>query len=195
MTVRRLGILSVLVASVLLSHLAIAQAPQPPARVYTGNLGGGIAITSGNTDTNNFNLTGSIVRDPKTKHVTKGTASYLRGGQNSLLNLDRTALNIRHEYTISGRTFAFGQVDYLRDRFKEIIFLWVPAGGIGYKLVNTDSTQFVLDGGFGGLVEKNPGKTLSKSGSIIADQRFQHKVSTTSTLTESLSSIWKTKDF
>ena len=195
MTVRYLGILSVLMVSLLLSGFAIAQAPQAPTPLYTGNLGGGFAVTGGNTDTSNFNLTAGIVRDPKTKHVTKGTASYLRGDQNSLLNLDRTAVNIRHEYTISGRTFAFGQLDYLRDRFKEITFLWVPAGGVGYKLVNTDSTQFILDGGVGGLIEKNPGRTSSKSGSIIAGQRFQHKLSSASTLTESLSGIWKTKDF
>jgi len=195
MTVRSFGGLSVLVASVLSASLAIAQAPQAPTPVYTGNLGGGFALTGGNTDTTNFNLTAGITRDPKTKHVTKGTASYLRGEQNSLLNLDRTAANVRHEYTISGRTFAFGQLDYLRDRFKQITFLWVPAGGIGYKLVNTDSTKFIVDGGVGGIFEKNPGTTTSKSGSIIAGQRFEHKLSPASTISESLSSVWKTKDF
>lgn len=195
MTVRHLGTLFVLIASLLSASLAMAQAPQAPTPVYTGNLGGGFALTGGNTDTTNFNLTAGITRDPKTKHVTKGTASYLRGEQNSLLNLDRTAANIRHEYTISGRTFAFGQVDYLRDRFKQITFLWVPAGGLGYKLVNTDSTKFIVDGGAGGIFEKNPGTTTSKSGSIIAGQRFEHKLSPASTISQSLSSVWKTKDF
>ena len=160
MTVRYLGILSAVMASLLLSGLAIAQAPPAPTPLYAGNLGGGFALTGGNTDTKNFNLTAGIVRDPKTKHVTRGTASYLRGEQDSSLNLDRTGVNIRHEYTLSGRTFVFGQVDYLRDRFKEITFLWVPAVGIGYKLVNTDSTKFMLNGGVGGLIEKNPKKGI-----------------------------------
>ena len=195
MTGRCLGTLFILTANLALSVPAIAQAPQEPTPVYTGNLGGGFALTGGNTDTSNFNLTAGITRDPKTKHVTKGTASYLRGDQNSLLNLDRTAVNIRHEYTISGRTFAFGQLEYLRDRFKEITFLWVPAGGIGYKLVNTDATKFIVDGGVGGIIEKNPGNTTSKSGGIIAGQRFEHKLSATSTISQSLSSVWKTKDF
>ena len=195
MFVRYLGILSVLMASLLLSSFAIAQAPQAPPPVYTGNLGGGFAITGGNTDTSNFNLTAGMVRDPKTKNVTKGTAAYLRGDQNSILNLDRTGVNIRDEYTVSGRTFVFGQLDYLRDKFKQIIFLWVPAGGVGYKLVNTDATQFILDGAVGGLIEKNPGLRSSKSGSLIPGQRFTHKLSSTSTFTESLSTIFKTKDF
>ena len=195
MTVRYVGILSVLVVSPLLFHVALAQAPAAPTPLYTGNVSGGFALTGGNTETSNFNLTAAVVRDPKTRNVIKGNAAYLRGNQNDVLNLDRTSFNIRDEYTVSNRTFVFGQMDYLRDKFKQIIFFWAPTGGVGYKLVNTDSTQFTLDGGAGGVMEKNPGIPSSKSGDLTADQRFSHKLSSTATFTESLSSIWKTKDF
>jgi putative salt-induced outer membrane protein YdiY len=192
---RYLGILSVLVLNLFLMSFALAQAPGEPPKVYTGNLGGGLALTGGNTHTKNFNLTAGLTRDPKTRNVIKGTAAFLRGDQNDVLNLDRTSFNIRDEYTISGRTFVFGQLDYLRDQFKQIVFLWVPAAGVGYKLVNTDSTQFIVDTAAGGLVEKNPGLESSKSGSLVPGQRFTRKLSPTATFTESLSTIFKTKDF
>lgn len=195
MTMRCFKLSTVVLAALLSSRLVMAQTPQGPTPVYSGNLGGGLAITGGNTDTSNFNLTASVTRDPKTRHTSKGTASYLRGNQNSLLNLDRTAVNLRHEYTLSGRAFTFGQLDYLRDRFKEITFLWVPAAGLGYKLINNDSTQLIIDGGGGASIEKNPGTPTSKSGSIIAGQRFQQKLSTTTTIAQSIATIWKTKDF
>ena len=102
------------------------------------------------------------MRDPKTRNVIKGTASYLRGTQSDVLNLDRTSINVRDEYTISNRTFVFGQLDYLRDQFKEIIFFWAPTAGIGYKLINTDATQFIVDGGAGAVLEKNPGIAVEK---------------------------------
>jgi putative salt-induced outer membrane protein YdiY len=173
-----------------------AQAPAPSEMpVYTGNAGGGFAVTGGNTQTNNVNLTAALTRDPKTKNVIKATATYLRGKQNKLLNLDRTGFNIRDEYSLSKRTFMFGQVDYLRDKFKEIIFLWVPGGGVGYKLVNSGSTLLSIDGAAGGLLEKNPGRESSKTGSLTTGQRFQQKLSTSATFTESLSTIWKTSDF
>ena len=108
MIARHLGILSVLIPSLAAAATAGAQAPAAPTPLYTGSLGGGFALTSGNTDTKNFNLAGAIVRDPKTRNVIKGTASYLRGTQGNLLNLDRTSVNLRDEYTISNRTFAFG---------------------------------------------------------------------------------------
>jgi putative salt-induced outer membrane protein len=174
---------------------ALAQAPAEPTPLYTGNVGGGLAITGGNTDTKNFNLTAAIVRDPKTRNVIKANATYLRGDQNNLLNLDRSSFNLRDEYSLSGRTFVFGQMDYLRDKFKQIIFFWAPTGGVGYKLVNNAFMQLQVDGGAGGVLERNPGISSKKTGSIIAGQRFTHKFSSTASVNESLSSIWKTQDF
>jgi putative salt-induced outer membrane protein len=136
-----------------------------------------------------------MVRDPKTKNVIKGNASYLRGVKDDLLNLDRASVNLRDEYTFSGRTFVFGQVDYVRDKFKEIIFFWAPTGGFGYKLVDAESTMFQLDAGAGGVIERNPGISAQKTGSITAGQRFSHKFSSSASFTQSLSSIWKTNDF
>jgi len=195
MIARHLGILSVLITSIVVSTAAMAQASTDPTRVYTGNLGGGLALTNGNTSTRNFNLTGAIARAPKGPNLIKGTASYFRGTQTDILNLDRTSINIRDEYTISNRTFLFGQLDYLRDQFKQMTFFWAPTAGLGYKLINRDSTQFILDGGAGGVLEKNPGIEASKSGSVTSGERFQQKLSSAATFTEGLSSIWKTKDF
>jgi putative salt-induced outer membrane protein len=194
MTVRHLGILSVLIGSFVSSSAVFAQAPAPSS-MYSGNFGGGLAVTNGNTNTRSFNLSGAIVRDPKTRNVMKGTASYLRGSQNDLLNLDRTAINMRDEYSISQRTYTFGQLDYLRDQFKEMIFFWAPTAGLGYKLINTDRTQLTVDGGAGGVLEKNPGIPSSKSGSVAAGHHFQRKISSTAAVTEGLSSVWKTQDF
>src|SRR5262245_16911446 len=176
-------------------RLAAAQAAAPPPDVYSGSFGGGFALTGGNTDTKNFNLTFDMVRDPKTKNVIKATASYLRGSQSDVLTLDRSAFNIRDEYSFTNRVFAFGQVDYLRDQFKQIVFLWAPSGGLGYKLVRTDSTDLSIDGGLGGFFEKNPGRDVSRSGSLTAGQRLRHKLSPTAAFTQSLSTMWKTSDY
>jgi len=175
--------------------LMFAQAATEPPKLYTGSFGGGLAITSGNTDTKNFNVALNVVRDPKTKNLVKATAAYLRGSNSKVTNLDRSAFNLRDEYTLSGRTFVFGQMDYLRDKFKEVIFFWSPAAGIGYKLANTDRTKFEVDGGAGGVLEKNPGIVSKKSGSVLVSESFRQKLSSTATITQSESTIWKTNDF
>ena len=189
-----IGILTAIAASLAFSGAAFAQAPAPP-HAYTGNFGGGFALTDGNTKTRNINLTGLIVRDLKTRNVIKATGSYLRGTQTDILNLDRTTINMRDEFTVSNRTFVFGQLDYLRDQFKQVTFFWAPTAGVGYKFINTDATQFIVDGGAGGVLEKNPGIDAKKSGSVTTGERFQQKLSGTAAFTESLSTIWKTDDF
>jgi len=172
-----------------------AQGQTNPNKIYTGSFGGGFALTGGNTDTKNFNLAFDVVRDPKTRNVWKATAAYLRGTQTNVLNLDRTAFNIRYERVLTDRIFAFGQLDYLRDQFKQIQFLWAPSGGLGYKLINTDSTQLLIDGGAGSIKEKNPGRTSQTSGSLNAGQRFRQKLSGAALFTESVATIWKTDDY
>jgi putative salt-induced outer membrane protein len=180
-----------------MASVAAAQAPATPPTTpnYTGNLGGGFAFTGGNTHTKNVNLTGALVANANARNVIKGTASYLRGTLNDVLNLDKTLFNFRDEYTVSNRTFVFGQLDYLRDQFKEINFFWAPTAGVGYKLINTDATQLILDGGAGGVLEKNPGIPASTSGSLTSGERFQQKLSAVAAFTEGLSTIWKTDDF
>jgi len=162
--------------------------------VYTGSFGGGFTLTSGNTDTRNFNLVFNLVRDPKTKNVFKADALYLRASQNDTLNLHRSAVKIRDEYSLSKRTFLFGELGYLRDEFKDISYLIAPIGGIGYKLIATDETTLAVSGGAGGFFEKNTGLPLKKSASLNAGQNFSHKLSTTATITESLNTLWKTND-
>jgi putative salt-induced outer membrane protein YdiY len=189
--------LTVLFVSVLLCMPAVAQAQQsqPPMPVYTGSFGGGFALTSGNTDTQNINLAFSLVRDPKTKNVFKTDALYLRGVQNDVLNLQRAAAKVRDEYSLSKRVFLFAELGYLRDQFKDISYLFAPIGGVGYKLIDTDATKLAISGGGGGFFEKNSGVPLKKSGSVNAGQNFSQNLSATATFTESVATLWKTNDF
>jgi putative salt-induced outer membrane protein YdiY len=188
-------VLAALSSLLILCPPAIAQVPPAPTPVYSGSFGGGLALTGGNTDTNNFNLAFSLVRDPKTKNVFKADALYLRGSQNDVLNLHRAAVKLRDEYSLSKRVFLFAELAYLRDPFKGIDYLFAPIGGVGYKLIATDPTTLSITGGVGGLFEKNPGLDLKSSASVSAGENFSHKISTTATITQSVNTLWKMDDF
>src|SRR5688572_26824213 len=104
-------ILTAFVATLLAASVAEAQAqqpappPAPPMSIYTGSFGGGFALTGGNSETKNINLTFNLVRDPKTKSVIKAEALYLRGSQNEVLNLHRSSAKLRYEYNLTNRVF------------------------------------------------------------------------------------------
>src|ERR1044071_749475 len=101
----------------LLSTTALAA--DPPPKPWNSSLGAGVALTSGNTDTKNYNLSFATKYDPKTKFVFKADALYLRGDSNGATLVDKATADARGEYAVSDRVFAFGEVDYLRDPFKD----------------------------------------------------------------------------
>jgi putative salt-induced outer membrane protein YdiY len=175
---------------------AFAQAPAgaAPPKIYAGSFGAGLAITGGNTDTKNFNMTFELTRDAKTKNVLKANALYIRSNANKATTADRFALGFRDEYNLSKKAFVYGAISYMRDPFKEISYLINPQGGFGYKLVATDKNTFTVNGGAGGVWEKNTGLDVHSSGTLNAGQSYAYKLSDTTAVTQVFTALWKTSD-
>lgn len=174
---------------------SFAQAPAAAPRTWTVAASAGVALTSGNTDTSTVNVAYDLTYDSLRRNVVKSDALFLRGTTQGQLAADRFNLNIRDQYRINGRTYVFGQNQYLRDKFKDIQYLTAPTGGIGYKLFDTPETKLDLDAGVGGVWEKNPERDVAASGAITVGEKFQQRLSSNTMLTQSVNSLWKTKDF
>jgi putative salt-induced outer membrane protein YdiY len=181
---------------------ALAQAPAqapaaPPAEppIWTGSLGAGLAMTSGNADTTNFNLGIKLSYDPRSPHLVTGDVFYLHGTSEGDTIVSRTSLNVRDDYTWTERTTFFGQFRFLRDTFKGIDPLAAAVGGVGYKLVNLEPTKFAIDVGGGVVWERNPGFDTSTSGALTLGETFSHRFSSAATFTHSANGLWKTSDF
>jgi len=195
----------VLLATVFVPAAAIAQPAQTPAcpcpptpttpPVWTGSAGLGVTLNRGNTDTTNVNLAFDATRDPKQKDVWKMGALYLRGDTNGELSANRLFAQIRYERTLTTRLFAFAQLPYQRDHFKSIDYHIAPNGGLGYKLVATPRTTLAADAGVGMKWEKNPDLDVRTSAVITSGDRFEHKLSPTSTVIQSFSAIWDANDW
>jgi putative salt-induced outer membrane protein len=173
---------------------ASAQAPPPPHKVWDAAASVGISTTSGNSDATQFNAAYDLVYDPLTQNIFKTSALFLRGTTEGDLSAERFLWNVRDQYKINGRTYVFGQNLYLRDKFKRITYLDALTGGLGFKVIDTPETKLDVDGGVGGVWEKNIGLSLSKSGAITAGEKLSQKLSSTATVTQSVTGLWKTKD-
>jgi putative salt-induced outer membrane protein len=178
----------------------LAQTPQPaapagPPPLWTGNAGFGLTLNRGNTATTNLNLSGEATRDPKTDSVWKFKGLYLRGKTNGELAVDRLLLEGRNERNLTTRVYAFGQLQFLEDAFKDIDYLVAPSAGIGYKLVATPVTTFNVDAGFGVKVEKNPGLEKRTDALVTAQDKFEHKLTPTATIMQGFAALWTAEDF
>jgi putative salt-induced outer membrane protein YdiY len=160
----------------------------------SGSASFGLSLTQGNTDTLNIAVTDDSVYDPKTRNVMKWSALYLRGKQNGLLSVNRVATMFRDEYTLNRRTFLFAQFDWFHDTFKGVDYLIAPTAGVGYKVIDNKITTFEVNGGVGGVVEKDTGFDALGSAAVTLGERFLYQVSETITLKEAATSLIKTND-
>lgn len=174
---------------------ASAQDPAATPKVWTVQASAGLALTSGNTDTSTVNAAYELTYDPVTAHVVKSDGLWIRGKTDGQLTANRLGLNIRDEFRINGRMFVFGQNQYFRDEFKRIEYLLAPAAGFGYAPFDSDRTKLSFDAGLGGVWEKNPDAAVRTSGSLTVSEKLTRVLTSTTTLTQSFSGLWKTKDF
>jgi len=174
-----------------------AQAPPPaaPTGPWVVTASAGLALTSGNTDTNTVNLGYGLTYDPKTRNLVKSEGLFLRGKTDEELTTDRLALSGRDEYKLRDGLFTFGQLQYLQDQFKDIDYLVAPTAGLGYRLLDTERTKVSLDGGVGAVWEKKPLGEVQASGAVTFSEKLAHQLSTTAALTESFTGLYKTADF
>ena len=174
---------------------AFAQAPPAEPKIWTINASAGLALTSGNSDTNTINAAYDLTYDPQRRNVIKSDALMLRGETEGELSANRIGINVRDEYKLTARTYVFGQNQYLRDEFKNIDYLIAPSGGLGYKLFDSDATKLSVDAGLGAVWEKNPLIDVRTSGAVTLGEKFVQTLTATTTLTQTFGGLWKTDDF
>lgn len=191
-TVRRLVYLLVICAA--WAPAARAQQADPVPQGLSGSAGFGLSLTQGNSDTLNLNATVDSIYDPKTKNLVKWNALYLRGKQNGVLSVNRVFGTARDEYTLSKRTFVFGQFDALHDTFKGVDYLYASTAGVGYRVVDTKRTAFDVTAGVGGVVEKDTGLDANGSGAVTLGEKLVHQLTDTTTLKEAATSLLKMGD-
>lgn len=191
---RRLSIL-LLVVLFAIPLTAQEEAAAPPPPPWTSSLGAGLAITSGNSDTQNLNVSFSTAWDPKTDRTFKAEALYLRGEAEGEKTADRAALGARYDHSVSDRTFWFGEVSALRDPFKEIDYFVSPLVGAGWFALKDDVQALRFDGGVGMFVEKNHLLGTDSGGAVKAGQSYERKLSEVSSITQQLTGIFKMDDF
>ena len=168
--------------------------PPPPPPGWTGSIGGGLAITSGNSDTSTTNVGYDVLRDYGTNVIFKSAGLLLKGSNNGVSNVDRSQAEARLGYALSPRLSAFGQTNLARDNFKAIDYILAPTAGLSYKVVVTERTEWMTDGSLGVVFEKNKGLDVDTSGAIIAGEKLTHAFAEKTKFVHAATALWKMKD-
>ncbi len=165
--------------------------PEPPPPPLQGSLSAGLALTTGNTDTSTFNLGFNLVYDPKTHVLFRADGFYLRSANNGAATADKGGASFRLEYTVTDRVYAFAQVGYLRDQFKNVLYLITPMAGGGYYFLKQKNLELTGDASVGGAFESDSGYAATNAGAFSLGQGFAWKISPSATFTEKAAGLWK----
>lgn len=193
-------LLVTLALGLLLPAVASAQAPAPPAAPpppppgWTGSIGGGFAVTRGNTDTATANVGADVLHDAGTDVVFKATGLLLRGSSNGASNVDRSQADARLSYKLSPRLSAFALTTFARDRFKAIDYLLAPTAGLSYQVLAGPRLEWTTDGSLGLVFEKNRDRDVSTSGAMLAGEKLTYTLGARSKLTHAATGLWKMDD-
>lgn len=171
--------------------------PSPPPPIWKGALGGGVSMTGGNTDTNSYSVDFAVIRDPKKKDVFKADGFYLRTDTDGEAAVDRTGLGARYERALgkSARAFAFGEVRYLRDVFKDVDHLITPTVGVGYRFLDGERVKLSADAGIGLAFEQLAGRESTTDGAMSAAENLMWKLSSSASFVHAGRALWKIDDF
>lgn len=158
---------------------------------FSGSVGAGLSMTSGNSETINWNLSFDVGKKTKNQHDLKLNGLYLRGKENGKLSLDRLKVSLRDDYSINDSIVGYGNVSYKSDPLKGIDYLVNPAGGLGWKIQESDKFSLQADIGAGFLLERDRNFERKSSLSINSNQSFTYRLSKTARLRQKLDVLWK----
>lgn len=167
----------------------------PPVKVWRGSLAGGLALTSGNSDTSTVNAAYEIVRDAKRRLVFKSAGLFIRGKKDEEVTVDRTAADARLDYRLLPKFFTFAQISYQRDRSRKINYLLAPTVGVGATLRDTDASKLIVDTSLGTAFENVIDIRVRTSPAVAFGERWTQQVTESARIIQSATALLKTNDF
>ena len=138
--------------------LAAAAAAQAQATVkndgqFRAAIGLGASLASGNTKATNLSLNADAVRaTDQNKLSLYGNMQYARSSNQT--TADQLRLGGRYDHNLSADLFAFGGLDFERNKFANLNLRSQLSGGLGWHVIKSPATTFDLFGGLGYVSDK-----------------------------------------
>jgi putative salt-induced outer membrane protein YdiY len=133
--------------------LAHGQATLKPDGQFRAALGLGFSASSGNSDASNVSLTFDAVRATEQDRTSLyGNAQYARTEGET--TADQVRLGGRQDHNLSPATFAFGGLDFERNRFANLKLRSQLSGGLGWHMIKGETTTFDVFGGLSYSADK-----------------------------------------
>lgn len=188
--------LTALLLALATAGAAHAQATVKPDGQFRAALGLGASLSSGNSKATNLSLVGDGVRaTSNSKWSLYGTMQYARSGGNT--TADQLRLGTRYDQDLSAALFGFGSLDFERNRFANLALRSQLGAGLGWHVIQNDSTRFDVFGGLAYTSDKYKtamvvdGRSRDSYGyvSMLLGEESTHKLTETTSFKQRLTVV------
>ncbi|MDT7834580.1 DUF481 domain-containing protein [Aquabacterium sp. OR-4] len=191
MTFIRTPLLAALLGACTLA--AQAQATAKPDGQWRSSLGLGASLSSGNSKTSNFALSGDAVKlSAQDKVSLYGNAQYARSG--GITTGEQMRAGGRYDYNLNPELFGFGGLDFTRNKFANLSLRSQLSAGLGWHLIKSPATTWDVFGGLGYTSDKYKDAMLIDGSSrtsysymgLLLGEESSHKLSETTSAKQKL---------
>jgi putative salt-induced outer membrane protein YdiY len=158
------------------------------ADLWTGNLDTGLGLVAGNSQSTNYSFGLNAVRESTRDKITYYTkAAFARSTVNGVASTTAQAIagGVRYDLNLSDKSFAFGTVDMLNDRFQELDLRMALGAGVGYRAIKNTRTS--LDLLVGPAFDRESFTTFNRSsGEVLLGETLTRKFGASSSFDERL---------
>lgn len=164
---------------------------------WRGSGGLAAAYTSGNSDTSSLALTGDLSKATLADKISfGGSYNYARSKADEVrtTTADKWSLLGQYDYNLSQRTYAFGKLGFDGDKVIDLTLRAAVGAGVGYKVIDTDTTSFNVFTGLGYSRDKYDSiQTINgraddhfSRASLLFGEESSHKLSDTTSFKQRL---------
>lgn len=164
------------------------------AEGWESSLNAAVQLTDGNSDTLALQVGASTTKSAG-KHECLSGVTFSYGESEDEKNVENLASHVQHNWFLNERLYVHTKLEAGYDDVADVdyrVFVGLP--GLGYYLLSTDRTKLAVELSYAHLWEKVGGE-LRDVPSLRATQRFEHKLSETAKVWESVDYLPELKDF
>lgn len=171
----------ILIAAALAACAAPAWSAETP-RTWSGTGEFGLAVTTGNTESQTLNTKLALTRNTE-DWKNSGGLSFLYGKSNGRESSRRHEVYGTTGRRLGDRSYVFGSLRAERDRYAGNEYRWIGSGGYGYEAIASDLTKLTLEIGPGYSMSKRQGLREHSERAIVRGfTDFKHKFNTNTSL-------------
>lgn len=163
---------------------------------WTGDAAVSLGLTRGNSETTSFSLSINAKKEWASAWTLEDSASFIFTRASGETTAENMGLISRLSYKSSERFFFFGEIQAVRDRFKDYSFRFLPQAGVGVVALKSDRASLEFSSGLTQVITRyiSTAETISHTG-IALGNKWNWKISENADLLESISLNTDFSDF